>query len=400
MSAIDDLIALHCSDGVQYAALGDVGTIFGGLTGKSKADFTGGKSRYVSYVNAFNNMDVNIGADDFVRIAPGEKQRTLARGDVIFTASSETPEEVGMSSVITDEVSEPLYLNSFCIGYRLDDVSILEPDFAKYLFRSSGLRMQIVRTASGVTRYNVSKTRLAKVRFPIPPVEVQKEIVRILDLSTSLNVQLEGELAAELAARRHQFVHFRSALLSFQDDVEWSTLDRLAGNRDSRRRPVTKAARQPGEIPYYGASGVVDYVSEYIFDGDYLLVSEDGANLLARSTPIAFSISGKTWVNNHAHILEFDAYAKRRFVELYLNSIDLSPYITGSAQPKLNQSNLNRIPIPSPPLSEQERIVAILDNYSALVDDLSICLRAERGARRKQYEHYRDKLLTFEEAVA
>jgi type I restriction enzyme, S subunit len=176
-------------------------------------------------------------------------------------------------------------------------------------------------------------------------------------------------------------------------------LGEIAINLDSQRRPVTKSARQAGEFPYYGASGIVDYVSDYIFDGDYLLVSEDGANLLARSTPIAFSISGKTWVNNHAHVLQFSTYVERRFAEIYLNSIDLSPYVSGAAQPKLNQANLNRIPIPVPPIEEQERIVVILDKFDALVNDLSSGLPAEIKARRQQYEHYRDRLLTFKEAA-
>ncbi len=141
-------------------------------------------------------------------------------------------------------------------------------------------------------------------------------------------------------------------------------------------------------------------MSQHIFDGDYLLVSEDGANLLARSTPIAFSASGRIWVNNHAHVLEFETYAERRFAELYLNSIDLGPFVSGGAQPKLNQANLNRIPVPAPPLDEQARIVAILDAFDALVNDLSIGLPAELAARRKQYEYYRDRLLTFKEAAA
>jgi type I restriction enzyme S subunit len=178
------------------------------------------------------------------------------------------------------------------------------------------------------------------------------------------------------------------------------TLGDIAINLDSKRRPVTKSAREAGSIPYYGASGIVDYVSDYIFDGDYLLVSEDGANLLARSTPIAFSISGKTWVNNHAHVLQFNTYAERRFIEIYLNSIDLTPYVSGAAQPKLNQANLNGIPVPVPPLEEQERTVAILDKFDALVNDLSSGLPAEIKARRQQYEHYRDKLLSFAELEA
>ena len=89
------------------------------------------------------------------------------------------------------------------------------------------------------------------------------------------------------------------------------------------RKPVTSGNREAGNIPYYGASGIVDYVKDYIFDGDYLLISEDGANLLARNTPIAFSISGKNWVNNHAHILRFNNRITQRYVEIYLNSIDL-----------------------------------------------------------------------------
>ena len=160
---------------------------------------------------------------------------------------------------------------------------------------------------------------------------------------------------------------------------------------------MTSGNRETGDIPYYGASGIVDYVKDYIFDGDYLLVSEDGANLLARSTPIAFSITGKTWVNNHAHVLRFKEYATRRYVEMYLNSIDLSFYITGAAQPKLNQKNLNRIEIPLPPLEEQKRIVTLLDRFDALCNDISTGLPAEIAARQKQYEYYRDRLLSFKE---
>ncbi|MDU5951975.1 MAG: restriction endonuclease subunit S [Clostridiales bacterium] len=175
------------------------------------------------------------------------------------------------------------------------------------------------------------------------------------------------------------------------------TLDFIAENCDSLRKPVTSGNREAGEYPYYGASGIVDYVSDYIFDGDYLLVSEDGANLLARSTPIAFSISGKNWVNNHAHVLRFETYATRRYVEFYLNSIDLSPWISGGAQPKLNQKNLNKINIPLPSLAEQERIVDILDRFDSLCNSISEGLPAEIEARQKQYEFYRDKLLSFKQ---
>ncbi|MDR3906465.1 MAG: restriction endonuclease subunit S, partial [Evtepia sp.] len=99
----------------------------------------------------------------------------------------------------------------------------------------------------------------------------------------------------------------------------------------------------------------------------------------------------------HAHVLRFDTYETRRYVEIYLNSIDLSPYITGGAQPKLNQKNLNRIPVPVPSLDEQRRIVSILDRFDALCNDLTSGLPAEIETRKKQYEYYRDKLLSFPE---
>ena len=175
------------------------------------------------------------------------------------------------------------------------------------------------------------------------------------------------------------------------------TLEDISENCDAQRRPITSGLRQFGTIPYYGASGIVDYVQEYIFNGDYLLVSEDGANLRARTTPIAFSASGKIWVNNHAHVLKFEDYATRRFVEFYLNALDLTPYITGAAQPKLNQKNLNQIIIPLPTNNERKRIVSILDRFDTLCNDLTSGLPAEIEARQKQYEYYRDKLLSFEE---
>jgi type I restriction enzyme S subunit len=143
---------------------------------------------------------------------------------------------------------------------------------------------------------------------------------------------------------------------------EKKTLGQISINLDNRRVPITKSVREGGEYPYYGASGIVDYVADYIFDEDALLISEDGANLLARSTPIAFSVSGRYWVNNHAHILKFESLTTQRFVELYLASISLDDYITGAAQPKLNQKALNSIPIPVPPLAEQKRIVGLLDD--------------------------------------
>ena len=172
-------------------------------------------------------------------------------------------------------------------------------------------------------------------------------------------------------------------------DWETKTLNQIAINLDSKRIPITKADRISGEHPYYGASGVVDYVDSYIFEGDVLLISEDGANLLARTTPIAFAASGKFWVNNHAHILQFSDLTTQRFVELYINSIALDEYITGAAQPKLNQAALNSIPVPFPCPEEQRRIVTLLDE--AFADIATAKANAEKNLQNAR-ELFNSKL--------
>ncbi len=151
-------------------------------------------------------------------------------------------------------------------------------------------------------------------------------------------------------------------------------LSELAENLDSRRVPITKGDRIPGAYPYYGASGIVDMVDGFIFDEDILLVSEDGANLLARSTPIAFSVSGKCWINNHAHVLRFQNLATQKLIELYLNSISIEQYVTGAAQPKLNQQALNNIQISMPPLDIQKEIVAEIEGYQKVINGASAVL--------------------------
>jgi type I restriction enzyme S subunit len=233
---------------------------------------------------------------------------------------------------------------------------------------------------------------MLEIQIPIPSPKIQSEIVSVLDNFT----ELTAELTAELSARKKQYSYYREKLLHFEDgEVEWKQLGDIADNLDSKRKPITSGNRESGDIPYYGASGIVDYVKDYIFEGHFLLISEDGANLIARNTPIAFSISGKSWVNNHAHVLKFNTYTERKFVEYYLNSIDLTPYISGAAQPKLNQKNLNSIKIPPFSFSEQERIVDILNKFDTLTNSISKGLPREIELRQKQYEYYRDLLLTF-----
>ena len=246
---------------------------------------------------------------------------------------------------------------------------------------------------TGIPALNASE--LKKLEIPIPPLPVQTEIVRILDALTALT----SELTSELILRQKQYEYYREKLLSEEElekvGFEWKTLDQISENLDSKRKPITSGLRTSGKIPYYGASGIVDYVKDYIFDGDFLLISEDGANLLARNTPIAFSASGKIWVNNHAHILKFETYEERRFIEFYLNKIDLTPYISGATQPKLNKKNLNSIKFPIPSIPEQQRIVSILDKFETLTNSITEGLPLAIEQSQKRYEYYRELLFSF-----
>ena len=142
-------------------------------------------------------------------------------------------------------------------------------------------------------------------------------------------------------------------------ELEIVKLKDICENLDNQRIPVTSTNRTSGKYPYYGASGIVDYVNDYIFDEDLLLVSEDGANLIARVTPIAFSITGKAWVNNHAHVLRFKNKCTQIYVENFFKNLNINQYITGITQPKLNQERLNSIEIPIPDIESQEKYMGI-----------------------------------------
>lgn len=143
------------------------------------------------------------------------------------------------------------------------------------------------------------------------------------------------------------------------DTWKYCKFDEVIINRDSERIPVSVADRKKLDkvYDYYGASGVIDKVDRYLFDKDLLLIGEDGANLLSRSTPIAFIARGKYWVNNHAHVLDVTEHILLEYVELIINSMSLVPYVTGAAQPKLSQGMMNKIALPVAPIEEQQRIV-------------------------------------------
>jgi type I restriction enzyme, S subunit len=176
-------------------------------------------------------------------------------------------------------------------------------------------------------------------------------------------------------------------------DWKWYKLSEVTNNLDGKRVPLSKPVRatRKGDFRYYGATEVVDYIDDYIFDGTYILIGEDGANLLSRSRPLSFIAEGKFWVNNHAHVLEATEQLEIKFLNYYFNSLNIAEYVTGTAQPKLTQANLNKIPVPIAPKRLQRKIVSKVEELFSELDK-SI---GELKTVQKEVKVYRQAVLKW-----
>lgn len=266
--------------------------------------------------------------------------------------------------------------NSIFTCFRPNAADVV-PEYLDHLFHGNHhgrwLRKYITVGARAHGALSVSDDDLMSMPVPLPPDSVSRcEQQKIADCLRSLDEMIRAEGRKLEALRQHKNGLMRQLFpqpgetspvirfLDFDDGSEWQykQLPDVATNLNNMRVPIASQDRLPGKVPYYGATGVVDYVQDHLFDEGLLCVSEDGANLVSRTYPIAFSISGRTWVNNHAHVLRFEKGATQIIVQAYLNHIDLTDYITGVAQPKLNRANLDRIPIVLPPTPEEQFSIA------------------------------------------
>ena len=369
---------------VEWKKLGDICEKTSNIKWKDQAD-----DKIYKYIDlssvSLDSHKVIVTTDVCKQNAPSRAQQIVCANDILLGTTRPTLKRYCQ---IPSYLDKNICSTGFCI-FRANKEYVL----SRWLFHNIGSSKfwdycELKQQGAGYPC--LSNSDAFAYMIPIPSIEEQNRIVGILDTFTASI----DNLKEQIAQRRKQYEYYRDQLLDLEGKpgVEMKTLPEISDNRDRVRKPITSSKRKAGNYPYYGASGIVDYVDGYIFDGDYLLISEDGANLVARSTPIAFSITGKNWVNNHAHVLQFQDKATQKYVEIYLNMIDLEPWINGAAQPKLNQDNLNKISIPLPSLQEQQRIVSILDTFEASIQNLE----AQLSQREKQYDYYRNKLLTFE----
>lgn len=247
----------------------------------------------------------------------------------------------------------------------------LKSEFAQYQMQSATI---------ATTQAKLALFRIESLTFPLPPLSEQQRIVeRIEELFAKLDEAKERlqEVADSFAVRKAAILHkaFTGELTqqwrreNGVRDESWEEkkLSEITENQDSKRIPLSKSQRDNMNriYDYYGASGIIDKVDDYIFEGKKLLIGEDGANLVTRSKDIAFIADGKYWVNNHAHILDVKDTVLLMYLCNYINNMDLIPYVTGSAQPKLTQAKMNNIKIFLPTLPEQHEIVRLIDDLLA-----------------------------------
>ncbi|WP_302551572.1 restriction endonuclease subunit S [uncultured Bilophila sp.] len=413
MSKVDDLIAKLCPNGVEYKAIGEIGTLVRG-NGMPKSDFEETGVGCIHYGQIYTYY--GIWTAETISFIAKEKADKLAKvdpGDIIITNTSEN----------IDDVCKAVAWLGDCQIVTGGHATVLKHDqdskYISYYLKTPTFFTEKKRYATGTKVIDVSAKNLGKIKIPVPPLEIQREIVKVLDTFT----KLEAELEAELEARRRQYHYYRDQLLNFEgrDDVQWVTLGEVIVNLRTGLNPRQNFVLNPPDAKNYyitvrelgGLHIVLSDKTDKIND-DALKIINNRSKL--RTGDVLFSGTGT--IGNTALIecapsnwnIKEGVYALtpniKKIISKFLLYIlkttyvlsQINNYSAGSTVVSISMANFKRVIIPVPSLEEQARIVATLDKFDALVNDLSSGLPAEIAARRKQYEYYRDRLLTFKEA--
>ncbi|MBF0125513.1 MAG: restriction endonuclease subunit S [Magnetococcales bacterium] len=255
---------------------------------------------------------------------------------------------------------------------------LLDPFYLFYALQSDFGQGELKARSSGTTVLGIKQSELRKVRIPFFPLPIQRRIAGILSAYDELieNNQRRIKILETMARSlyREWFVHFRfpghesvrrvaSPLGEIPEGWEVKTLSQIAENFDRFRKPLSKMQRaeMQGEYPYYGAAKVFDYINDFVFDGEYLLMAEDGSVINTERTPVLQLVNEKFWPNNHTHVIRGIRSFSTHFLYLGLSEVDVSPYITGAAQPKITQENMNRIPFYCGPEKLHQRFNRLIE---------------------------------------
>jgi type I restriction enzyme S subunit len=390
-------IAKLISDGVPLLPLASVGTLRRGRR-FVKSDIVESGTPCIHYGEIYTGYDISA-TSTFSYLHPDQAStlRSAHPGDVIIVSAGETIEDIGKAVAWLGD--EDVVIHDACYAFHSD----LDAKFVVYCLQTKDFRAQVRPYVSTSKISAVSIESLGKVRIPVPPLEVQREIVKVLDAFTALQALLE----TELEARRVQYAFFVQSLLSSPKGARWMTLGEV-GKVSMCKRVFKHETSSKGEIPFYkiGTFGgepdafiahelYESYRARYPFPqrGDVLLSAAGtiGRAIPYDGQPAYFQDSNIVWLANDESIV------KNPYLRYWYSVIDWTT--DGGTIQRLYNENIRQAKIAVPSIAEQERIVAVLDRFDALVNNRSIGLPAELNARRRQYEYYRDRLLSFPEAA-
>ncbi|TCF11830.1 type I restriction-modification system specificity determinant [Bifidobacterium longum subsp. longum] len=386
MSRIDDLIAEYCPDGVKHQTLGEIGEFIRG-NGIQQRDFQDSGFGCIHYGQIYTYY--GLFADhtkSFIDPNLAEKRKKAYKGDLVIATTSENEEDVCKACAWLGE--EPIAISGDAYIFRHHQ----NPKYISYCFQSELFQSQKKKYITGTKVLRVNGDAMAKIHVPVPPLPVQEEIVRILDSFSSL----EAELEAELEARRKQYTHYRDELLKFER-VLIASLGELCKISVGRKNGT---AGEFGEYPYVNAgTSMSGFVNEWSEEGDCVTTPSRGQGGMGF---VAYQAS-RFWCGPLCYVMRSkhsDVMIKYVYYYLCSHKADILGLVHEGGTPAINKSELAGLRILVPPFEEQQRIVSILDRFDKLTNDLSSGLPAEIEARHKQYEYYRDRLLSFDELAA
>tara|TARA_B100001175_G_C19504244_1_gene639918 strand:+ start:294 stop:1415 length:1122 start_codon:yes stop_codon:yes gene_type:complete len=287
------------------------------------------------------------------------KSYLINEGDILMSLTG----NVGRVGVFPKEYC-PAYLNQRVARIRVKSQDL----FQKYLFymlNSEFFERDAIFNSSGIAQLNLSTKWVSEYKIPLPLLDQQKKIAAILDAADAYRQKTKALIEKYDQLTQSLFLDMFGDPVTNPKGWEKIEFSNVAINMNSKRIPIKQADREQmqGDYPYYGATGIVDYINDFKFDGEFLLIAEDGKNLVNRKKPIAWTVNGQFWVNNHSHVVKYNGVSNLTFLAFQLNRTNISQYVTGIDQFKMNKSNLNRIPISTPPLTLQnqfaERVQAI-----------------------------------------